>query len=81
MNDNKIAIRLQNGWLVATASQDLDYPGIDIEYVADLDNGQNLSRPRVLVECPKETNELRALIWDNPNSEDYTEDITLLSEV
>lgn len=80
MND-KLTIRVKGGWLVATISQDPDYPGIDIEYVADCDKGQNLSRPRVLIECPMENNELRALIWNNPNSEDYTEEITLLSEV
>lgn len=75
--DNKLTIRLNNGWLVATVSQDPEYPGIDVEYVADSDEGQDLSRPRVLIECPKDTNELRALIWSNPNSEDYTEDVSI----
>ena len=76
MND-KLVVKLNGGHLVATISTDPDYPGIDIEYVSDKDNGENLSRPRVLVEWPHD-DVLRALIWSNPSSEDYTEEITLI---
>ena len=67
------------GNLVATKSSDPDYPGIDVEFIPTTDNGENLSRPRVLIEWPNQTNgSLRALIWDDPNSEDYTREVILL---
>ncbi len=75
---NTLQIRLPNGYLVATISQDPEYPGIDVEYVDDNDKGTNLSRPRVLIEAPVEDSGLiRALIWNNPKDEDYTEEIEL----
>lgn len=72
-----IKVRVGAGYLIATISQDDNYPGIDVEYVADSDTGENLSRPRVLIECPN-NDTLRALIWNNPNKEDYSEEIELL---
>lgn len=71
----KIIVKIQGGHLVATKSQDSDYPGIDVEFVPDSDNGEYASRPRVLFEKPVEDGELRALVWDDKNSEDYTNEI------
>lgn len=71
----KIIVKIQGGHLVATESQDPDYPGIDVEFVPDSDNGEYASRPRVLFEKPVEDGELRALVWDDKNSEDYTNEI------
>ena len=71
----KIIVKIQGGHLVATESQDTDYPGIDVEFVPDSDNGEYASRPRVLFEKPVEDGELRALVWDDKNSEDYTNEI------
>ena len=71
----KIIVKIQGGHLVATESQDTDYPGIDVEFVPDSDNGEHASRPRVLFEKPVEDGELRALVWDDKNSEDYTNEI------
>lgn len=71
----KIIVKIQGGHLVATESQDTDYPGIDIEFVPDSDNGEYASRARVLFEKPVEDGELRALVWDDKNSEDYTNEI------
>lgn len=71
----KIIVKIQGGHLVATKSQDTDYPGIDVEFVPDSDNGEYASRPRVLFEKPVEDGELRALVWDDKNSEDYTNEI------
>lgn len=77
MNDI-LQIRLPNGYLVASISADPDYPGIDVEYVDDNDNETDLSRPRVLIEAPVEDEgNIRALIWNNPQDEDYTEDVEL----
>jgi hypothetical protein len=75
--NNTIQIRVKGGYIVASVSSDPNYPGIDVEYVADDDNGERVSRPRVLVEYP--VNDcLRALIWNEPDNEDYTEEIDLL---
>lgn len=73
MND-VITVRVDGGIIIARQSMDLDYPGIDVEFVSDNENPNNLSRPRVLFERPKEQG-LRALIWDDVNNEDYTNKI------
>ena len=76
--DQKATYRLpiKNGYLDIRASQDPEYPGLDVEYVDDLEDAASSpiprTRPRVLIECPSETNTLRALIWDDPKSEDYS---------
>lgn len=71
----RIEVRVEGGCLIATISYDVNYPGIDIEFVADDDKGEQLSRPRVLFEKPVD-DELRALIWEDPDDEDYTREIT-----
>lgn len=71
----KIVVRIQGGHLVATEATDPDYPGIDVEFVSDSDNGEYASRPRILFEKSVEDGELRALVWDDKNSEDYTNEI------
>lgn len=73
MND-VITVRVDGGIIIARQSMDLEYPGIDVEFVSDNENPNNLSRPRVLFESPKEQG-LRALIWDDVNNEDYTNEI------
>lgn len=73
---NKVVVRIDDGYLIATEAQDPDYPGIDIEFVADSENGEHFSRPRVLFEKPAEDGELRVLVWTDRNSEDYSEEIT-----
>lgn len=70
---NEIRVRVKGGYLVATPSYDPDYPGIDVEFQPDADEGL-YTLPRVLMEFT-ETEKLRALIWDNPQSEDYTKEI------
>jgi len=69
-----IQVRVEGGYIVATVSYDENYPGIDIEFVADNDKGEQASRPRVLFEKPID-GELRALIWEDPDDEDYTKEI------
>ena len=70
-----IRVKVQGGVLVAAVTGDSDYPGIDVEFVADNDKGEDLSRPRVLFEKPKD-GELRVLVWNDKDNEDYTEEIT-----
>jgi len=70
----EIKVRVKGGYIRANASSDPDYPGIDVEFVSDNDVGETLSRPRVLFEKPVDDN-LRALIWDDADNEDYTKEI------
>lgn len=75
--DQSIKVSVKDGMLKATIATDSYNPGIDIEYISDNDNGTDLSRPRVLVENPECGNALRCLIWDNPQNEDFTKEISL----
>ena len=71
---NAIEVKVNGGYLRATANLDPDYPGIDVEFISDDDNGQHISRPRILMEKPADDG-LRCLIWNNRNSEDYKKEI------
>lgn len=71
-------VNVPGGVLRATKSSDPEYPGIDIEFIATAEDrscGKFLSRPRVLMEYEIEDDELRAVIWADEKSEDYSEDI------
>lgn len=70
-----ITIKVTGGYIVSTASPDPDYPGIDIEFIADDDKGEFASRPRILVEKPLDYDKVRALVWADKNKEDYTKEI------
>ncbi len=67
------------GYFWAITSPEKGYPGIDVEFVAEDDEGKTASRPRVVFEYPEEGN-LRMLIWADKNSEDYTDCIDFGSE-
>ena len=70
-----LEVRLSNGVLRATPSCDSNYPGIDVEFIADDDTGADASRPRILIEKPIDEEHVRALIWHNKESEDYSTEI------
>lgn len=69
------ALPIKNGHLDIRVSTDPDYPGLDIEYISDIEDHVSdeelKTRPRVLIE--ESEGALRALIWANPLSEDYSE--------
>lgn len=69
-----LKVKVDGGYLYATISGDIDYPGICVEFVADDDIGESASRPTVLIEKPA-GDELRALVWDDKDDEDYTTEI------
>lgn len=69
-----LRVKVEGGYLYATISGDIDYPGICVEFVADDDIGESVSRPTVLIEKPV-GEELRALVWDDKDDEDYTTEI------
>lgn len=76
---NEIDVLVEGGYIRATASQDKNYPGIDVEFVPNEPQEDALSFPRVLVEKPLESDNLRAVIWANPNDEDYSDEIKFTS--
>lgn len=69
-----LRVEVEGGYLYATISGDINYPGICVEFVANDDIGENLSRPTVLMEKPV-GEDLRALVWDDKDDEDYTTEI------
>lgn len=73
-NEDCLKVKVEGGYLYATISGDIDYPGICVEFVADDDNGEKSSRPTVLVEKPV-GEDLRALVWSDGDDEDYTTEI------
>lgn len=74
VHENEIDVLVEGGYIRATAAQDEDYPGIDVEFVPDKPQEDALSFPRVLFEKPKD-NDLSVLIWADPNDEDYSDEI------
>lgn len=87
LDPNKVyCLPLHGGHLDIRVAPDPNYPGLDVEFIADNEkhDGSQLSRPRVLIEMPSDAegddthyHELRALCWANRNCEDYTDEITL----
>lgn len=69
-----LRVEVEGGYLYATISADPDYPGICVEFVADDESDEDLSRPTVYMEKPI-GRELRALVWDDKDDEDYTTEI------
>lgn len=75
-------IRMSRGILRINVSKDNFFPGLDIEFISDEENQNKMSRPRILIEAPineynGDQEDLRALIWNNQDSEDYSEEIIL----
>ena len=68
---DQIKVKVEGGTLVATASSDPNYPGIDVEFIPVNEKEFGVSTPRVLFEKPK-GEKLRALIWADKDLEDYT---------
>lgn len=69
-------VRGLHGYWSICANYDPSYPGVDIEYVPDKYPKKHLSYPRILFEERSENvDELRVLLWTDPHSEDYTEEI------
>ena len=69
-----LKVRVEGGYLHATESGDINYPGICVEFVADNESDDDLSRPTVLVEKPV-GDDLRVLIWGDKGDEDYTTEV------
>lgn len=82
-------VRLESGivYYVPTASGhfeviaggDSNYPGVDVEYIANGETEVVGTRPRVVFEQPTESGELRAMAWSDPTSEDYVTKIDFVN--
>lgn len=79
-------IPIHNGVLTINVSQDANYPGIDIEFIANnnVSSEKLCTKPRIVIEAPINEdgtqNNLRTLIWANPKSEDYSDSIEFTDE-
>lgn len=71
---NNLKVKVEGGYLYATISGDVNYPGICVEFVTDDDIGVASSRPTVLIEKPVD-DDLRVLVWEDEDDEDYTTEI------
>lgn len=73
-------IPMPGGYLRVDVSMDPEYPGLDIEFIADGEDMENdpHTRPRVLIESVADEADgriLRALAWAGRQSEDYTDEV------
>lgn len=72
--DRIYTVPTKDGDLCITMTTDPDYPGLDIEYISakeeNIPEDTVFTRPRILIE--NNENILRALIWGNHTSEDYS---------
>ena len=71
---NSLKVKVEGGYLYATISGDIDYPGICVEFIADEESEESLSIPAILMEKPI-GEELRVLVWGDKDVEDYTAEI------
>ena len=75
LGDRVTKLPIGNGYLDIRASVDPDYPGLDVEFIPDNEtDGTYRTRPRVLIERPNGEG-LRVLVWADPRSEDYSDEI------
>ena len=70
------------GKLCAETNADPDYPGVDTEFIPDDENDRMYTRPRILIEkpvrnFPEQTGTLSVMLWTDPQSEDYTDKISI----
>lgn len=77
-NNRSLIVNVEGGYFRADPCLDPDYPGIDVEFIADNEPSDICSSPRVLFEKPI-GQPLSALIWSDPMDEDYSNEIEFLA--
>lgn len=70
---NELRVRVKDGYLVASAAPDPEFPGIDIEFIPDNASDED-TNPRILFERPI-MGPVRALIWADKDDQDYTKEV------
>lgn len=69
-------MRVKKGYIEAVTVDDDEYVGMYLEFIHDKDNGGVVSRPEARMEYNPSTKQVRLLVWEDPDSEDYTTEIT-----
>ena len=69
-----INLKVEDGLLRIVVDDDPEYPGVDIGFIPNVDDEKNTTYPRILIEKPV-GGKLRAFVWVDKNSEDYSEKI------
>lgn len=72
----KNEIRTDAGVFVISESPDPNYPGVDIEFIADGTPEEAVSNPRVYFKYSVEERTLQAYVWNDMSNEDYTHKVT-----
>lgn len=72
----KNKIRTDAGVFVVSESSDPNYPGIDVEFIADETPEEAVSNPRICFEYSAEERTLQAYAWSDMSNEDYTHKVT-----
>lgn len=75
MKVKTIVLAVNNGHLRATIGEDLDCPGINVEFIPDAKKKNVLSNPKILMEVPK-NEEVRVFAWTDKTQKEYTEKLT-----
>lgn len=72
----EMRVKVEGGYIIATASCDPEYTGIDVEFEPDNSDkeSERLSNPRVLLEKPI-GEDIRAILWTDSQTEDYTQEV------
>ena len=68
----EIHVCVEGGTIKASISPDVDYPGIDVEYIPDGSESGSYNNPRILMEKPFDQDQISGYVWNNPDSEDYS---------
>ena len=80
----QIKVRVNGGYLVASPSDDPDYPGIWIEFIKDEVSEDAETNKQILVEQPQyagyKAGEIRVLIWEDEKDCDFTKEIKLTND-
>lgn len=69
---SSLKVKTRSGVINAIPMQDSDYPGIDIEYIANEDSGEKMSNPRIFM-AQSEGDPIRAVVWNDSTKEGYTQ--------
>lgn len=72
MNREELVAETEKGKFVATVSPDIEYPGINVEFIPNKDDQEeNISLPGVRLEFDN-NGKLRVLVWADKDREDYS---------
>ena len=71
----KLICKAKDGYFEAKVSSDSNYPGIRISFVPNNPEDEGLFGMELLFEKPNDTGELRLLVWNDKDKEDFQQEI------